>query len=149
MIESDFTRNVNNRLNPAEVFSWKINDNFKGGVPDNWYIGLRNDKNKTSGKIMPLFVEYKYLQTLPKRETTVIIPALSSQQFDWLRMLIDSGHPAMVIIGANFGRCSKGVILETHEWEDGVPLKDFMERAVDYAGLAKAITSCCFGVAKK
>lgn len=149
MIESDFTRNVNNRLNPKEVFSWKINDNFKGGVPDAWYIGLNDGKNATGGKKLPLFVEFKYLKTLPKRETTVIIPALSSQQLDWLRMLTCSGHPVMVIVGANLGRCSKGVILEPHEWEDGVPLKNFIERATDYAGLAEAIKSCCFGVAKK
>lgn len=147
MTEAEFNRAVNKKLNPKEVFSWKIIDNLQGGVPDNWYIGLNSTPNETSGKKLPLFVEYKYLKTLPKRETTLILPALSSQQLDWLRMLTCCSHPAMVIVGARIGRSSKGVILLPHEWEDGLPLKNFMERAMDYTGLAQAIKSRVFGIA--
>lgn len=146
MVEADFNRAVNKKLNPDKVFSWKINDNFQGGVPDNWYIGLNNGQNSMSGKKLPLFVEYKYLKTLPKRENTLIIPALSLQQLDWLRMLVNSGHQALVIVGANFGRSNLGVVFEYPEWEDGVTLTEFTKRAIDYTGLANVIQNRVFCV---
>lgn len=144
MKEADFTKNVNSRLDQSEVYSWKINDNFQGGVPDNWYLGV---SRSSKGKKLPMFVEYKYLKALPKRETTAIIPDLSAQQLEWLRMLKDSGHEAAVVVGAPNGRTSGGVIFSEHEWTEGIPKSEFVRRMQSYQQLAHFITNVVNSVA--
>ena len=54
MKEKDFINKVHKKL-PKEIYKWKINDPFHGGVPDAFY----------SGPAGFAFVEYKYTQTLP------------------------------------------------------------------------------------
>lgn len=148
MNESDYTRNVNKKLDPSVVFHWKINDNFQGGVPDCWYLGKPSVNSPHGGNNLPLFVEYKYLKALPKRENTLIIPALTAQQLDWLNMLVENGQKALVIVGANFGHSNLGVVYEPSEWETGIPVTQFKERALDYAGLAAEIKNRLFSIAK-
>jgi hypothetical protein len=151
MKESDFNSNVNAKLDKSTVFSWKINDNFQGGVPDNFYLGLQNVtielQNPKNGRKLPLFVEYKYLKAIPKRDTTSIIPDLSAQQLKWLQMLIDAGQLALVIVGAPSGRTSEGVIFESHEWVEGITRAEFIKRMKSYAELAKIITEIVNSVA--
>lgn len=137
MKEADFNRAVNAKLDITQVYSWKINDNFQGGVPDNWYLGV---KKPSAGRKLPLFVEYKYLKALPKKELTNIIPALSAQQLAWLTMLVDSGQCALVIVGAPNGRSSGGVIFNTNEWIEGITTAEFISRMQSYQQLADEIT---------
>lgn len=66
---------------------WKINDNYQGGVPDSFY--LADDE---------LWIEYKNLNPLPKRPTTIIHPELSEQQFEWLADLQAAGKQAFVVV---------------------------------------------------
>tara|TARA_E500000081_G_scaffold63241_1_gene65570 strand:+ start:2863 stop:3225 length:363 start_codon:yes stop_codon:yes gene_type:complete len=62
-------------------------------VPDAMYAG-------PSGM---LFVEYKYLKNLPKKDTTVITTGLSPLQLNWLNQMMDYGHRCVVAIGSSRG----------------------------------------------
>ena len=62
------------------------------------------------------FCEYKYVRSFPKRETTIIKPALSAQQSLWLNDKISRGLLARVILGSEDGV----VIFRTSaEWDKG------------------------------
>ncbi len=87
--------------------AWKINDNFAGGVPDAWFLGNKTD----------LWVEFKWLNSLPKRESTIIKPALTPQQLSWLKSLYRCKRKCYVIIGYP----KKAIVLTTpNTWEKGV-----------------------------
>ena len=87
--------------------AWKINDNFAGGVPDAWFLGNKSD----------LWIEFKWLNSLPKRESTIIKPDLSALQLGWLKMLQDHGRQAVVVIGYP----KHAILLRTQsEWTTGI-----------------------------
>lgn len=73
--EKEFINKVHKHL-PKEVYRWKINDPYHGGVPDAFYSGIQNH----------CFVEYKYKDTLPKKLTSKIKLELSAQQRNWLKL---------------------------------------------------------------
>ena len=50
-----------------------------------------------------LFVEYKYLKNLPKKDTTVITTGLSPLQLNWLNQMMGYGHLCVVAIGSSRG----------------------------------------------
>ncbi|HBA57502.1 MAG TPA: hypothetical protein DCZ37_06520 [Alteromonas macleodii] len=89
MNEHGFIRSIHNYLDP-NVYRWKIHDTFTGGVPDVMYVGPRH----------LLFVEYKYLKSLPKKDTTTIKHSLSPQQKAWLER-INQPAKAALVIGCN------------------------------------------------
>ena len=60
---------------PKEVYRWKINDPYHGGVPDAFYSGIQGH----------CFVEYKYKDSLPKKSNSKIKLNLSEQQRNWLK----------------------------------------------------------------
>lgn len=126
MRESQYTQAIHRHL-PKEVYRWKINDNFQGGVPDAYYSGTKAD----------LWVEYKYLQKLPKRETTLIVPNLSTLQLDWLRTREREGRKIVVIIGSPEGGC----VLYCSQWESGISLSHFRNEAMSKKELASWITT--------
>jgi len=90
--EHSFVKSVHRKL-PRSIYRWKIHDSFTGGVPDAMYAG-------PSGM---LFVEYKYLKNLPKKDTTVITTGLSPLQLNWLNQMMDYGHRCVVAIGSSRG----------------------------------------------
>ena len=92
MNEHSFVKSVHRKL-PKSIYRWKIHDSFTGGVPDAMYAG-------PSGM---LFVEYKYLKNLPKKDTTVITTGLSPLQLNWLNQMMDYGHRCVVAIGSSRG----------------------------------------------
>jgi hypothetical protein len=110
---------------PSEVFRWKIHDTFAGGVPDAFY----------AGRLRTLFVEYKYVKTFPKRDTSPIRTSLSTQQMHWLNRLHDLNQPVAVVIG-----CEKlAVVLTNKTWSEYIPKKDFMHKAVSFADVSNWI----------
>lgn len=125
MIESQFTSNVGKRLQPTLFSSWKINDNFAGGVPDAFY--------RAKNGIKPLWAEYKFIKQLPKRSTTIIKPNLSAQQLLWLKEARDANELAVVIIGCEsmkYKRQVCGVVMsDPYEWENGITTAEFYKRA--------------------
>ncbi len=86
MNEHGFIKSIHRYLHP-NVHSWKIHDTYTGGVPDAMY----------SGPAGILFVEYKYVKTLPKRVTTPIKHSLSALQLQWLERMKVSAKAALIL----------------------------------------------------
>jgi hypothetical protein len=124
MIESQYTQAVHKKL-PPDVYKWKINDNYASGVADAFY--RRNDGKRGA----PLWVEYKYIKALPKRDSTVIIPDLSAKQVKWLKEANAAGEQSYVIVGCG----SKGVIYSLEEL-NGLDKKTFEQRLMTYQQIA-------------
>ena len=106
MNEHSFVKSFHKRLHD-DIKIWKIYDPYQGGVPDAMLFG-RNG--------LACFCEYKYIRSLPKRETTVIKPALSAQQSLWLNDKISRGLLARVILGSEDGVV---IFRNTAEWDKG------------------------------
>lgn len=86
MNEHSFVRSVHRYLHP-DVHKWKIHDTFTGGVPDAMYCGPKS----------LLFVEYKYLKTLPKKDTTSVKHSLTPMQAQWLKRISGPSCAALII----------------------------------------------------
>lgn len=99
MIEAGYTRAIHSKLKPTPVYAWKIADRFTNGVPDAYYSGPKSD----------LWIEYKFLQSPPKRAFT---PKLSALQIKWLNDRYDEGRNVAVIVGTPAG----GIILSDRDW---------------------------------
>ena len=144
MNEADFTSRIHSKIRADRVKVWKIKDDFQGGVPDAMYLSKYNP----NGLVQPaVFIEYKYLKTLPKREKTNIIPALSELQKEWLRIALIGKSKAFVIVGYPDKSGSKGVVFYTpEEWEAGITLAEFKSRTMSYVNLADFIVSQVIGI---
>lgn len=144
MNEADFTSRVHSKIPADKIKVWKIKDDFQGGVPDAMYLSRYNP----NGLVQPVvFIEYKYLKMLPKREKTNIIPALSELQKVWLRTALIGNSKAFVIVGYPDKPGSKGVVFYTpEEWEAGITLAEFKSRVMSYADLANFIAAQLIGV---
>ena len=92
MNEHSFVKAVHRKL-PPEVYKWKIHDTYTGGVPDAMYAGPAG----------LLFVEYKYLKSLPKKPSTPIKTGLSELQINWLERMFLYNVIVVVIIGSPNG----------------------------------------------
>ena len=110
MNEHSFIKAVHRKL-PSDVYRWKIHDTYTGGVPDTWYAGPAGT----------LFVEYKYIQNLPKRPTTEVKSGLSALQIAWLDRMWDYKVVVAVIIGSKVG----SLILSDQEWHKVLKPQDF------------------------
>ena len=86
MNEHSFVKSIHRYLHP-DVYKWKIHDTFTGGVPDAMYVGPKS----------LLFVEYKYVKELPKRDTTLVKHSLTPLQLQWLERINGPSRSALVI----------------------------------------------------
>lgn len=86
MNEHSFVKAIHRKLSP-DVYKWKIHDTYTGGVPDAMYAGPAG----------VLFVEYKYVKQLPKRNDTIIRHSLSKLQADWLNRMKHSTKVALIL----------------------------------------------------
>ena len=133
MNEHSYIRSVN-RHKTKDLYYWKINDNFAGGVPDSFYEGDARD----------LYVEYKYIKPFPKRPVTIIDLTdtkkyLSSNQQRWLlRRHIRRGD-AWVIAGCEHG----GVIFRDLSWQTPISASDFLSRCLPPKELFQQIHTYC------
>jgi hypothetical protein len=127
MIESEFTRAVHKHL-PPDIWAWKICDEYMGGIPDAYY------RSKVTGKA--LWIEYKYLQKLPVKDSTLIVPALSGLQKKLLQETVDCGQQAMVIVGF---KSAGAIYTSPDEWLNGLPKHEFERRLKSYKQLVEAI----------
>ena len=92
MNEHSFIRSIHTDMSP-DVFVWKIADKYQGGVPDTYYSG-------PSGY---MYIEYKYIQNIPKRATTKVKVALTELQRTWLRRAQSHNHLTYTVIGSPAG----------------------------------------------
>ena len=118
MTEHTFIRSLHTRLknHHPNVYTWKINDQYQGGVADAYY----SDKSD-------MWVEYKYLPSLPKRPKTLIRVDLSALQQDWLRARHAQGRNVAVVVGSPVG----SIILPGISWDKDITAADFNSSMVD------------------
>lgn len=146
MHESDFIANIHKKLDPAIVKAWKIIDEYQGGIFDAAYFAEVNVND--SLQLPPVFIEYKLIRSLPKREKTHIIPALTELQKQWLRRGVIANLPVFVVVGLSLpGKPAKGVVFRNqNEWENGIPRTEFEKRLQSYQELADFITAQLIGI---
>lgn len=128
MNEHSFIRAVHARL-PPEVFRWKIHDTFAGGVPDAFYAGPAST----------LFVEYKYVKALPKRESTTIKTCLTPQQVHWLNTLHDFNQPVALIVAIG----DQALVLLDKRWNTNISRTGFLQEAIPRNQVAAWIERIC------
>lgn len=126
MNEHGFVRSVHRQLSP-DVFVWKINDKYAGGVPDAFY----------AGPARCLFVEYKYVK-LPKRDTTLVKTSLSEQQKLWLDRMLGMDKQVALVIGSVLG----SIIIDKN-WDHPIPTGLFRQHAMSTQAVAQWISSFC------
>lgn len=128
MNEHSFVKAVHRKL-PPEVYKWKIHDTYTGGVPDAMYAGPAG----------LLFVEYKYLKSLPKKPTTPIKTGLSALQIQWLEQMYVYKVLAIVIIGSPVG-CS----IVTNDFNQTLTTNNFSGgvKVAEVATLIHELTHC-------
>ena len=105
MREATYTSGINRGVKARGVYAWKISDRFTAGVPDSYY----------SGNTADLWVEYKWVQALPKRVAPT--PQLSKNQALWLKDQHERGRMVAVILGSPEG----AVIYPGLSWESPAP----------------------------
>jgi hypothetical protein len=103
MTESQYTQAVHKYL-PSWVYAWKINASFAKGVPDAYY-----SSNKTD-----LWIEYKFLQSLPKKSK--VVPNLSRLQLKWLQNRHKEGRNVAVVVGSPEGSF---ILTDPIYWSEG------------------------------
>ena len=92
MNESGFTQYIMRKLRP-DVYCWKIMNTMQNGIPDCYFSGTGGD----------LWAEMKWINKVPKRNTTIIEPNLSELQRRWLNARRAEGRTVCVIIGTPEG----------------------------------------------
>lgn len=93
------------KLLNSSIRIWKISDRFTRSVPDVRY----------SGPKARLYVEYKWVNSLPKHAT--VKPNLSEGQKQWLRDEAALGVNVAVVVGSPEG----AVLYKDLSWESPVP----------------------------
>lgn len=93
------------RLLKGKCHFEKMHNPYRGGTADVWYSGKSGD----------CWVEYKWLNRVPKRG--VVKPKLEPLQRDWLRGRWNEGRCVFVIVGCPAGAM---LFLEPKNWEDGI-----------------------------
>ena len=81
------------KLLPRTVHREKMHNPYRGGTADVWYSGNLDD----------LWVEYKWLATLPKTAPTCLDRLLSPLQQQWLTGRHEEGRNVVVILGTPEG----------------------------------------------
>lgn len=128
MNEHGFIRAVHARL-PPEIFRWKIHDTFAGGVPDAFYAGPAST----------LFVEYKYVKALPKRNSTFVKTCLTPQQKHWLDSLHSFAQPVALIVGIG----DQALVLLDKRWNTNISRTGFLKEAMPRNQVATWIERVC------
>lgn len=97
--ETTFIQRIHRQL-PPDLHKEKLHNSYRGGMADVWYSGPGRD----------LWVEYKYIEKLPRSDE--IVPNLTPLQRRWLNSRHDEGRHVAVILGTPDG----GVIYRDKEW---------------------------------
>lgn len=118
MTEHHYIRSIHDRLKRAkpELYIWKINDPYQGGVADAYYSGAQD-----------LWVEFKFVKALPKRDGTAVDIGLSQLQKNWLTSRHREGREVAVVVGSPDG----SLILPGISWDRVISAADFLSSRVD------------------
>lgn len=122
MTENTFWQSLRKKLVPR-IYALKLNLNFAAGVPDCWLSGSERD----------LWVELKYLQTLPP----IVDPTklLSTLQQDWLIKRHAEGRRVGVLIGSAEGH----LYFHSLSWQQSITRGAFRMRATKTKEIAEEL----------
>ncbi len=129
MQEKDFINKVHRKL-PKEVYRWKINDPYHGGVSDTYYSGPNNH----------CWIEYKYKDNLPAKLNSKIKINLSEQQRIWLARQQEHG----VFTYAVFGSGDRVYVTEDFTLTY-ITVETFMKEAISFKIFIETLTKFCLG----
>ena len=130
--EKDFITKVHKHL-PKSIYAWKINDPYHGGVPDAFY----------SGEYQHCFIEYKYLEVLPKRNNSLVKVKLSAQQRACLRLHAKNNINAYVVIA------SGDLVYITENFDlETITVKEFTTNAISFVQYIDNLVGFCLGGAE-
>lgn len=117
--ETNFRLRVERKL-PRTLHREKMANPYTGGTADSWYSGKKGD----------LWVEYKFLPSIPQRGMiTAKRIGLTPLQEDWLKGRYEEGRNVAVIVGVPGG----GVIMRNLLWAKSTPASLFATRVSDVA----------------
>ncbi len=100
----------------------KMNNPYSSGTADGWYSAAGGD----------LWVEFKYLPSIPQRSIVSPTKLLSELQLKWLNGRYEEGRNVAVAIGCPAG----GVVLVDRAWEKDLPAEVFKTLMVSVVDLA-------------
>lgn len=116
--ENTFIRSVHTHL--KGVYFEKMANPWRAGTADVWYSGKKGD----------LWIEYKYVPTIPKR--TTILPDLSPRQLKWLNDRDAEGRRVVVVVGHPKG----GVVFQPGTFTTPMPPEEFVSKTLSRPDLA-------------
>ena len=111
MNEHSFARKIITKCRSDLPLVWKVNDNHAGGVPDALLIGPEQ----------VVWVEFKFTQSLPKRDQTIVKAELTRLQISWFRKLKEVNQTAVAVLGTPK---EAYVFTSMKDIENGMPKKD-------------------------
>lgn len=123
--ESTFVAGVHSQALLTCVHKEKMANPYRSGTADVWYSGSKGD----------LWIEYKYLQHVPRSEA--IAPDLSPGQRKWLNDRAAEGRNVAVVLGFPKG-C---VLYRNGAWTKPLSTERLMAQALSRKELAEWILS--------
>jgi len=108
--ESTYTQYYLRKLREQGIYTLKLMLNFNNGVPDVWLSGTAGD----------IWIEFKYINKVPKRQSTKIKPNLSDLQSHWLNGRYYEGRKVCVILGSEIG----SYVFTDLEWNSSITRDD-------------------------
>ncbi len=130
MNEHSFVKAIHGKVS-SDIFSWKINDRFAGGVADAYYAGPADF----------VWVEYKYIPKFPVRDSTLIKPCVRPNQITWHKRMQALGHNSLLMVG-----CEKSVYMnhDPRTWSDLQLTKgEFQKQSVTFKDAIQWINQHC------
>lgn len=119
--ETTYIKGVHKYL--TQSYYEKTNNPFRSGTPDVWY----------SGNLGELWVEYKFIERIPKNAE--ILPEVSPRQAQWLANRLAEGRNVAVVVGSPEG----GVIYRRANWLIALSPAEFRKLMVPKEAVAKWI----------
>ena len=107
----------------------KMANPYRGGTADSWYSG-KND----------IWIEFKYLPTMPVTKVVKPLEMLSTLQQEWLNERRAEGREVYVVIGCPDG----GVVLKDGEWNGELPAQQFRSLVISLPQLSEFICQRVF-----
>lgn len=123
--ETVFIQSIHRCL-PENLHWEKMNNPYSSGTADVWY----------SGNVSDLWLEFKYLNPVPKKVNIIPEKLLTPLQWRWLNERYAEGRNVGVCIGCKVG----GIILRNTSWKHEIPPVEFHERLVSRKDIANLIT---------
>lgn len=128
MNEHSFAKKIVSKCRPRVGIAWKINDTYAGGVPDAMFVGPSTT----------VWVEFKFTQALPKRDSTMVKPKLNRLQLKWAKDLLENNQYPLVVLGT-----PKEAFIFTSiaDMENGISKKELL--ALTHNELVDLIVAIC------